>query len=50
MGINTPEPKATLDISKEGVDDAKGLLVPRLTADEVKTMTDAGMVSEDQNS
>ncbi|MGV4461558.1 hypothetical protein ACQ1Q5_08505 [Ornithobacterium rhinotracheale] len=50
VGINTLEPKATLDISKEGVDDAKGLLVPRLTADEVKTMTDANKVGEDQNS
>ncbi|MCK0203435.1 hypothetical protein MWN41_10470 [Ornithobacterium rhinotracheale] len=50
VGINTTSPKATLDISKEGVDDAKGLLIPRLTADEVKTMTDANKVGEDQNS
>ncbi|XHU01604.1 hypothetical protein RAN96_03215, partial [Ornithobacterium rhinotracheale] len=50
VGINTPNPKATLDISKEGVDDAKGVLIPRLTADEVKTMTDANKVGEDQNS
>ncbi|UVD87902.1 hypothetical protein [Ornithobacterium rhinotracheale] len=50
VGINTTKPKATLDISKEGVDDAKGLLIPRLTADEVKTMTDANKVGLDQNS
>ncbi|WP_018675437.1 hypothetical protein [Riemerella columbina] len=50
VGINTTSPKATLDISKEGVDDAKGLLIPRLTADEVKTMTDANKIGEDQNS
>ncbi|MGP2570964.1 hypothetical protein ACT4R9_01605 [Ornithobacterium rhinotracheale] len=50
VGINTASPKATLDISKEGVDDAKGLLIPRLTADEVKKMTDANKVGLDQNS
>ncbi|MFU2094263.1 hypothetical protein ACQ1P2_07900 [Ornithobacterium rhinotracheale] len=50
VGINTPNPKATLDISKEGVDDAKGLLIPRLKADEVKKMTDANKIGEDQNS
>ncbi|XHT61999.1 hypothetical protein RAO08_09015, partial [Ornithobacterium rhinotracheale] len=50
VGINTPDPKATLDISKDGVDDAKGVLIPRLTADEVKTMTDSGKVGDEQNS
>ncbi|MGV4593347.1 hypothetical protein ACQ1RU_10960, partial [Ornithobacterium rhinotracheale] len=50
VGINTTTPKATLDIGKGSVDEAKGLLIPRLTADEVKTMTDANKVGEDQNS
>ncbi|MGV4470831.1 hypothetical protein ACQ1PY_10895, partial [Ornithobacterium rhinotracheale] len=35
VGIYTRNPKATLDIVKEGLYDAKGLLVTRLKADEV---------------
>ncbi|MDY3345332.1 hypothetical protein PG326_08770 [Riemerella anatipestifer] len=50
VGINTNEPKATLEISKEGNSKSKGLIIPRLTASEVKTMTDNGNVGENQNS
>lgn len=50
VGINTENPKATLEITNKGAEPAKGLLIPRMTADEVKTMTDAGGVGTDQNS
>ncbi|MCK0203563.1 hypothetical protein MWN41_11115, partial [Ornithobacterium rhinotracheale] len=51
VGINTTEPKAILDIVKEkGKKGPSGILIPRLSADEVKTMTDDNHVGEDQNS
>ncbi|MRM83663.1 hypothetical protein D1003_07525 [Riemerella anatipestifer] len=50
VGINTSSPNATLEISKEGNNESKGLIIPRLTATEVKTMTDNGNVGENQNS
>ncbi|MDY3339481.1 hypothetical protein PG279_09880 [Riemerella anatipestifer] len=50
VGINTPNPKATLEVSKAGADTAKGIIIPRLTAEEVKAMTDAGNVGTEQHS
>ncbi|MDY3316326.1 hypothetical protein PG630_03245 [Riemerella anatipestifer] len=50
VGINTNSPNATLEISKEGNSESKGLIIPRLTATEVKTMTGNGNVGENQNS
>ncbi|MGP2569625.1 hypothetical protein ACT4R9_00705 [Ornithobacterium rhinotracheale] len=51
VGINTTEPKSILDIVKEkGKKGPSGILIPRLSADEVKTMTDDNQVGEDQNS
>ncbi|MCK0201831.1 hypothetical protein MWN41_02210 [Ornithobacterium rhinotracheale] len=50
VGINTADPKATLDVTIAGTEPAKGLLIPRLSAEEVKTMTDAGSVGTEQNS
>ncbi|MDY3317609.1 hypothetical protein PG630_09845 [Riemerella anatipestifer] len=50
VGINTPNPKATLEISKDGTDTAKGIIIPRLTAEEVKAMTDAGNIGTEQHS
>ena len=48
VGINTVQPKATLDINPIPVDKAKGLLLPRLTGDQIKEMTPD--LSADQNS
>lgn len=41
IGINTPNPKATLDISAktDGTSQAEGLMIPRLTGDQIQTMT-----------
>ncbi|MEJ8590625.1 hypothetical protein JSO54_05170 [Riemerella anatipestifer] len=50
VGINTPNPKATLEVSKDGTDTAKGIIIPRLTAEEVKAMTDAGNIGTEQHS
>ncbi len=46
VGINTDEPKATLDITQNSTFDHKGLLIPRLTSTEVLAMS----VGSDQNS
>lgn len=41
IGINTPNPKATLDITakSDGSSTAEGLMIPRLTGDQIQTMT-----------
>ncbi|AZA98245.1 tail fiber domain-containing protein [Chryseobacterium joostei] len=41
IGINTPNPKATLDITAktDGTSQAEGLMIPRLTGDQIQTMT-----------
>ncbi|WP_276875255.1 tail fiber domain-containing protein [Chryseobacterium joostei] len=41
IGINTPNPKATLDITAktDGASQAEGLMIPRLTGDQIQTMT-----------
>lgn len=41
IGINTPNPKATLDINAktDGTSQAEGLMIPRLTGDQIQTMT-----------
>lgn len=41
IGINTPDPKATLDITAntDGTRQAEGLMIPRLTGDQIQTMT-----------
>ncbi|MGP2570337.1 hypothetical protein ACT4R9_07025 [Ornithobacterium rhinotracheale] len=49
VGINTTMPKATLEVKAHVNDKAKGILIPRLTADEVKKMTEAGGVGSEQN-
>ena len=38
VGINTDEPRATMHI-EPGVSESKGLIIPRITADQMKTMT-----------
>lgn len=41
IGMNTPDPKATLDITAktDGSLQAEGLMIPRLTGDQIQTMT-----------
>ena len=39
VGVNTDAPKATLDINGSSVDNIKGILIPRVTATEMKTMS-----------
>ena len=39
VGVNTDTPKATLDINGSSVDNIKGILIPRVTAAEMKTMS-----------
>ncbi|MDR2235227.1 MAG: tail fiber domain-containing protein [Chryseobacterium sp.] len=40
VGINTPDPKATLDIrAKTDGSRTEGLMIPRLTGDQIQTMT-----------
>ncbi|AZA76200.1 hypothetical protein EG347_00975 [Chryseobacterium sp. G0186] len=41
IGINTPNPKATFDITAktDGTSQTEGLMVPRLTGDQIQTMT-----------
>ncbi|MFP3834479.1 tail fiber domain-containing protein [Chryseobacterium sp. SIMBA_028] len=41
IGINTPNPKATLDINAktDGTSQTEGLMIPRLTGDQIQTMT-----------
>lgn len=48
VGVNTSEPKATMDINAIPADNAKGVLVPRLTKDLVKTITPS--LTADQHS
>ena len=38
VGINTDEPRATMHI-EPGVSESKGLIIPRITADQMKTVT-----------
>ena len=38
VGINTDEPRATMHIEPK-VSESKGLIIPRITADQMKTMT-----------
>ena len=38
VGINTDEPRATMHI-EPGVCESKGLIIPRITAAQMKTMT-----------
>ena len=38
VGINTDEPRATMHI-EPGVSESKGLIIPRITAAQMKTMT-----------
>ena len=39
VGVNTDTPKSTLDINGSSVDNIKGILIPRVTAAEMKTMS-----------
>lgn len=41
IGMNTPNPKATLDITAktDGNSQTEGLMIPRLTGDQIQTMT-----------
>ena len=39
VGVNTDAPKSTLDINGSSVDNIKGILIPRVTAAEMKTMS-----------
>ncbi|MDR6923672.1 MULTISPECIES: tail fiber domain-containing protein [Chryseobacterium] len=41
VGINTPDPKSTLDIRAKtnGASQTEGLMIPRLTGDQIQTMT-----------
>ncbi len=39
VGVNTDAPKATLDINGSSVDNIKGILIPRVTTAEMKTMS-----------
>ena len=53
VGVNTETPNATLDIEASNTNNnpSKGILIPRLTANEVKTMTEAAnAIGEKQNS
>ena len=38
VGINTDEPRATMHI-EPGVSESKGIIIPRITAAQMKTMT-----------
>lgn len=42
VGVNTPSPEATLDVQSSAADLVKGVLVPRVSADEMKAMTQTG--------
>lgn len=50
VGVNTDAPKATLDINGSSVDNIKGILIPRVTAEEMKTMSGNTNFKEDQHS
>ena len=48
VGINTAEPKATLHI-EAGESESKGLIIPRISADEMKTMSNLPHFGQDQH-
>lgn len=50
VGINTTDPNATLKVNTTENDTAKGILIPRLTAEAVKMMTGNNGIGEAQNS
>lgn len=50
VGVNTDTPKATLDINGSSVDNIKGILIPRVTAAEMKTMSGDADFGEHQHS
>ena len=50
VGVNTDTPKATLDINGSSVDNIKGILIPRVTATEMKTMSGDANCGGDQHS
>lgn len=50
VGVNTDAPKSTLDINGSSVDNIKGILIPRVTAAEMKTMSGDANFGEHQHS
>ena len=48
VGINTDEPRATLHI-EPGVSESKGLIIPRITAAQMKTMTNLAHFGADHH-
>ena len=48
VGINTNQPKATLHI-EAGASENKGLIIPRITPAEMKTMSSQPHFGQDQN-
>ena len=48
IGINTDEPRATLHI-EPGVSESKGLIIPRITAAQMKTMTNLAHFGADHH-
>ena len=48
VGINTDEPRATMHI-EPGVSESKGLIIPRITADQMKTMTNLAHFGADHH-
>ena len=49
IGINTDEPRATMHI-EPGVSESKGLIIPRITAAQMKTMTNLAHFGADHHS
>ena len=48
IGINTDEPRATMHI-EPGVSESKGLIIPRITAAQMKTMTNLAHFGADHH-
>ena len=48
VGINTDEPRATMHI-EPGVSESRGLIIPRITADQMKTMTNLAHFGADHH-
>ena len=48
VGINTDEPRATMHI-EPGVSESKGLIIPRITAAQMKTMTNPAHFGADHH-
>ena len=48
IGVNTDEPRATMHI-EPGVSESKGLIIPRITADQMKTMTNLAHFGADHH-